>query len=1071
MTRPAATPASRSLLGPVAAALLLSGTGSLVMEVCWSRLLKLVFGSTTLAISTILVAYMLGLGIGGLLGGRIARRLKNGIAAYGWMELGIAVYALAVPFVVGLYPSLNSALLSGMSFWPAALVRFVLALAVFLVPTVLMGATLPVLVAAVTRGWDDLARRVGLLYGINTLGAVLGTLGATFLLFPAVGVFWTNVVGAAMDAAAGLIALLVLAPRLERATPEPATAAATPPRKPARAAAPAADGGAAAWPRWNLALLSYGLVGFTALAYEVAWTRALTMVFGSSVYAFSAMLSAFLIGIALGSLVGRRFFDRLKQPVRAYAIGLLVLGLLSFLTLFLLRQMNDVFLRVYEAFGLGGRTVVIASFVLSILAMLGPTLVLGALFPLLTRTLSAAGREPSETVGDVYFVNTLGSATGAFLAGFVLIPWLGLSRTMTLAVAINLLSAAVVLLWQSQWRGAARTALAAAAGAAGVAVALIPPVWSQQAMTMGAYYRPQAAFDFDIELDPFEGIPLNEIAYYRDGVSATVSIHRQPDGITMRINGKPDASLKDMSTQVLSGHLPLLFGGPAERLMVIGYASGVTTGAASLYPVRAIDVVEIEPAVIEASHYFDPWNHRPLEDPRVRVILDDGRSYLAATREKYDVIISEPSNPFLSGCSNLFTREFFHAARQALNPGGRLLQWIQLYGMDPPGVASVLEALRSEFPYAYAFQFLRNDGDLMLLASDRPLAAADLPRWETLPPAVREDLEQLRLLGTEDLWSLMRLTSDDLGEIARLATQRNTDDSMYVELHAPWRIQDTLDENVKLLERFDSGILTVAETAAPPLSAEQVGALAFSYAAGRIERGTATRLVAEAKRRGPSGMALCAEGFLLESAPQPDPGTALRMYEQAVQLAPDRVEPKIMLARALVRGGRGAEALPLLDAVLAADPRNALALAMRMRVNGAAGRYSAGWADGKLLVSLPVSRVEKEFVGEAAVLAMASGQTAEGLELMKGFLESNPLALSEWEVYEEILRRNGRNAEADVARRNRAAAVRNQVLLAHRSARYEMRFGNKETARQLLESVVQRDPGNTAAQRDLDALR
>ncbi|MCU0222948.1 MAG: fused MFS/spermidine synthase [Acidobacteria bacterium] len=1069
MTKPAAAPRSRSLLGPVAAALLLSGTGSLVMEVCWSRLLKLVFGSTTLAISTILVAYMLGLGIGGLLGGRIARRLKNGIAAYGWMELGIAVYALAVPFVVGLFPSLNSALLSGMSFWPAALIRFVLALVVFLIPTVLMGATLPVLVAAVTQGWDDLARRVGLLYGINTLGAVLGTLGATFLLFPAVGVFWTNVIGAVMDAAAGLIALLVLAPRLERAAAEPAPAPATPARKPARAAAPADAGGpASSWPRWNLALLSYGLVGFTALAYEVAWTRALTMVFGSSVYAFSAMLSAFLIGIAL---IGRRFFDRLKQPVRAYALGLLVLGLLSFLTLFLLRQMNDVFLRVYETFGLGGRTVVIASFVLSILAMLGPTLVLGALFPLLTRTLSAAGREPSETVGDVYFVNTLGSATGAFLAGFVLIPWLGLSRTMTLAVAINLLSAAVVLLWQSQWKGAARTGLAVAAGAAGIAVALIPPVWSQEAMTVGAYYRPQNAFDFDIELDPFEGIPVNEIAYYRDGVSATVSIHRQPDGITMKINGKPDASLKDMSTQVLSGHLPLLFGGPVERVMVIGYASGVTTGAASLHPVRAIDIVEIEPAVIEASHFFDPWNHRPLEDPRVRVILDDGRSYLAATREKYDVIISEPSNPFLSGCSNLFTREFFHAARRALNPGGRLLQWIQLYGMDPPGVASVLEALRSEFPYAYAFQFLRNDGDLMLLASDRPLTAADLPRWEALPPAVREDLEQLRLLGTEDLWSLMRLTSDDLAQVATLATHRNTDDSMYVELHAPWRIQDTIDENVKLLERFNSGILPVAEAGASPLSAEQVGALAYFYAAGRIERGTATRLVAEAKRRGPSGMALCAEGFLLESAPQPDPGTALRMYEQAVQMAPDRVEPKIMLARALVRGGRGAEALPLLDTVLAADPRNALALGMRMRVNGQAGRYSAGWADGKVLAGLPVSRFEKEFVGEAAVLAMASGQTEDGLALMADFLRWNPLALREWEVYEEILRRNGRTAEADTARRNREAAVRNQVLLTHRSARYEMRFGSKEIAKQLLESVVQREPDNKAARKDLEALQ
>ncbi|MCU0230962.1 MAG: tetratricopeptide repeat protein [Acidobacteria bacterium] len=317
----------------------------------------------------------------------------------------------------------------------------------------------------------------------------------------------------------------------------------------------------------------------------------------------------------------------------------------------------------------------------------------------------------------------------------------------------------------------------------------------------------------------------------------------------------------------------------------------------------------------------------------------------------------------------------------------------------------------------------------------------------------------------------MRLTSDDLGEIAKLATRRNTDDSMYVELHAPWRIQDSIDENLKLLARFDSGVLPVAETPAAPLPAEAVGSLAFSYAAGRVERGIATRLVAEAKRRGPSGMALVAEGFLLESAPEPDSGTALRLYEQALQLSPERVEPKLMLARALVRGGRGEDALPLLDAVLAAEPRNALALGMRMRVNGTAGRYGAAWADGRLLVDLPASRFEKEFVGEAAVNAMASGEVATGLALMQQFLSWNPLAVREWEVYEQILRREGRTAEADTARRNREAALRNQVLLAHRGARYEMRFGSKETAKQLLESVVQRDPNNAAARRDLDALR
>lgn len=1068
MTKPTApASASSSLLGPVAAALLLSGTGSLVMEVCWSRLLKLVFGSTTLAISTILVAYMLGLGIGGLLGGRIARRLKNGIAAYGWMEIGIAVYALAVPFIVDLFPALNRSVLSGLSFWPAALVRFVLALAIFLLPTVLMGATLPVLVAAVTRGWDDLARRVGLLYGVNTLGAVLGTLGATFLLFPMLGVFWSNAVGAAMDLTAGLIALLVLAPRLAAAPaepmPEPAPAKRTSATRPATADP--------AWPRWNLALLSYGLVGFTALTYEVAWTRALTMIFGSSVYAFSAMLSAFLVGIALGSLIGRHFIDRLQQPVRAYALGLLALGVLSFLTLFSLRRLNDVFLAIYETFGLGGRTVVIASFTLSILAMLGPTLVLGALFPLLTRTLSAGRRDPSATVGDVYFVNTIGSATGAFLAGFLLIPWLGLSRTMTLAVAINLLSAAAILLWQSQWKGAVRNGLALGAAIAGLVVALLPPMWSTRAMTMGAYYRPQNAFDFGLDLVPFDGIPVNEIDFYRDGVSATVSIHKHPNGITMKINGKPDASLKDMSTQVLSGHLPLLFGGPAERVLVIGYASGVTTGATTLYPVKQVDVVEIEPAVLEASHAFDSWNHRPLEDPRVRTILDDGRSYLASTSETYDVIISEPSNPFLSGCSNLFTREFFRAARKALRPGGRLLQWIQLYGLEPEQLASVLQSLRSEFPYAYAFQFLRNDGDLMLLATDRPLGPDDLPRWDAVPEKGRSDLEQLRIFNTADLWSLMRLVSSDIDAIVPLSPGLNTDDSMYVELRAPWRLHESADDNLALLGRFSSGILPLAETSSAPLPAEEVGDLALSYAVGRIEYDIARRLVAESKRRGASGLALGAEGFMLESGSPEEVQRAPALYLEAERLSPDRLEPKILRARWLVRAGRIEEALPLLDEVLAIRPDEPLALAMRMRIHGMAGRWAEAWQDGERLVSHPGVRFEREFWGEAAVSALASGHAEQGLALMKEFLEWNPLATREWEVYENVLRNLGRTEEADRARSNYLAAVRNNLILAHRDARWDMRFGSKDSAKNVLTQILARDPAYEAARQDLEALR
>ena len=294
----------------------LSGAASLMLEVVWTRLLRLVFGSTTLAVSTILVAYMLGLGLGGLAGGRIASRLRRGVATYGAMEIAIGLYALLVPTIVGFFPALNRSLLSSMSFWPAALVRFAISLVVLLPPTVLMGATLPVVLAAVSRRPGHVGTRVGLLYGVNTLGAVSGVLATTFVFFPLIGVTHTNFLAAAVDLTVGAIAVLRLARRFDTGSLSAA-------HEVARSVAPV---------RIDVALAAYGVVGFTALVYEVCWTRALSMILGSSIYAFATMLAAFLTGISLGSLIGRRWFDRVRAPFAAYAFGLAALGLSSLLT-------------------------------------------------------------------------------------------------------------------------------------------------------------------------------------------------------------------------------------------------------------------------------------------------------------------------------------------------------------------------------------------------------------------------------------------------------------------------------------------------------------------------------------------------------------------------------------------------------------------------------------------------------------------------------------------------------------------------------------------------------------------
>src|SRR5262245_34761524 len=461
----------RTLALPIAlaACFFLSGAGSLVLEVVWSRLLRLVFGTTTLAISTILVAYMSGLGIGGFLGGRLARRVRDGVRAYGWIEIAVGLYALLVPAIFAVFPLVTGAL-AGLSFWPAALLRFALALAVLIAPTIGMGMTLPFLTRAVVRDDGAAGRGIAILYGVNTLGAVSGVFLSTFVLLPWLGVRAASWFGAGVYVAVGCLALW-LARRSAAVEPAPAPAPAEP---------------RAALTRWNPALLAYGTVGFTSLVYEVAWTRALSMVMGSSIYAFACMLASFLLGIALGSLAAQRLADGVRRPLVSYAGGIAVLGVLSLLSLSVLPLLPAAFMALVRSFGASSFLLVLSQVAVAIAVMFPPALVLGALFPLLARAQTdAEGAAPA--VGDVYFVNTLGSAAGAFLAGFVLLPWLGLRGTAALAIAINLAAGAALLLWRGSDRARTRLALAAGPGALALAIAIHPPPFDVSRLALGGY--------------------------------------------------------------------------------------------------------------------------------------------------------------------------------------------------------------------------------------------------------------------------------------------------------------------------------------------------------------------------------------------------------------------------------------------------------------------------------------------------------------------------------------------------------------------------------------------------------
>ena len=1084
---PATTPAPLRL---VALFVFLSGAASLGLEMAWSRMLKLVFGSTTLAVTTILVAYMLGLGLGGLLGGRIAHRVRNGVRAYGWLELAVGLYALLVPWALDAAPALHRAV-AELGFWPAALVRFAVVLGLLLLPTLAMGATLPLLIQALTRSasasGSGLADRVGLLYGTNTLGAVTGVLGATFLGFRALGLHGTNTTAALLDVVVGALAIWWLAPRVATPDPQAIGADRTVPSHAAR------DG--ATSQGW-LPVATYGLVGCTALAYEVAWTRGLAMILGSSTYAFATILAGFLAGIALGSLLARRHLDRLRDPRRAYGLGLLALGLTALAVALSFGALPELFLQAFASVGIAGTNLVWLGLGVAFLVMLAPTLVLGALFPLVVRLADEGRDAPGSAVGRVYFANTIGSALGAFLAGFVAIPNLGLPRVLGLAIALNFVAAAIVLATRSKQTregeagGSVRSGrpIAALALFGAFAVLLRPPAWDAEALASGVYYRTSVQLDFGLPKEPLAGQPAeDELLFYEEGVNCTVSVHRMADGlveggVSMRVNGKTDASLADMSTQVLSGHLPFTIAGAKNNgaTLVIGYASGITAGAARLHTAR-VDVCEIEPAILAASRFFDDYNHRPLEQEGVRLIVDDGRSYLAATDARYDVIVSEPSNPWIAGCANLFTSEFFAVAKRALAKDGCLLQWIQLYGLDPDGLRSVLAALHEHFGYAYGFLFDASSNDLLLIATDTPLTPERLRTFDDLAPQVQDDLRRVRIGSTAELWSLARIGPEELRALADEAPVVNTDDAMLVELNAPWTLYDETEETLELVRARGGGLRSffapdtpdspgARDTLATVLADDEAlhVELALAYLLQRAELELAIDLRATLADESP--LAGLFDALLAIEEGSGDGRQILAQVRSAAERRPGDFAPAYHLGRLLGEAGAYANAVAELERALSLRPGDLAARHRRAKVLAAMQRGREAYQELDGLLASPLIETEPRLWAEAAVLSGGFGRFEEALERMRRYLVLEPDSPDEWELAALWSERLGLQTEARDARANVAIAERRQVRELHWIARWHERFGTRREARWALGEVLRRDPTNRAAAEDLQRL-
>jgi spermidine synthase len=676
-----------------------SGVCALIYQVMWLRLLAQVFGVTVYAASTVLASFMAGLAIGSLAAGRMAGALRHPLAAFGLLEAGIAASALATPYLldvvrtiwIAIQPSFPSSLV----FLTAA--RFAASFAILIVPTTLMGATLPIVMRSTLVKDTAIGSRIGWLYAINTGGAICGALIAGFYLLAEIGMSASFRAAAVVNVAVGVTALLA-----SRALPSIDTAASggTDPSPPVPDGVGKRDsrtGGTGIAPFQARAVLwTFALSGMMSLALEIVWFRMLVTMLRPTAYAFTIMLAAVLAGIALGSAAAVPLLRRSRDWLPTLTVVQLAIAISAVLSLNALWHTQAALSWINPVFARLGIDAYLGPLVAaSLVAMLPTTLGLGFAFPIGLSLFANAGPDSTRRIGLFYSLNVCGAIAGSLLGGFVLLPALGSRGSLIATAAMALISS--VVLAASQWR--------VRPNFAGF-IAMVGPV----AFVMAAL---NAADPYAITT------PGNERVMWRqEGVQTTVAVHEAGAGTRptriMYLDGMHQASDAAAMTFVHHriGTLPtLLHPNPVDAL-VVGLGGGATAGAVSQYPGVTVDVVELSDAVVSGAAFFNHINFNLLQRPTVRLRVDDGRNYLLTTRKKYDVITADIILPRHSGAGALYSREYFALVREALKDDGVVLQW---NGGEGAVYNLILRTFASVFPH----MTLWADGTLML-GSKRP---------------------------------------------------------------------------------------------------------------------------------------------------------------------------------------------------------------------------------------------------------------------------------------------------------------------------------------------------------------
>jgi len=789
------------LVGFIYLMFFLSGAAALMYQVLWVRSLSLIFGGSHLAVAAVLSIFMAGLAIGGYIIGKSADSMKKPLRIYGFLELLIGIFAIIFLGLIKLYPYIYIPLAQGRDEHPVYLflIRIIFSIVALIVPTSLMGGTLPVLSRFISGRPDNLRSHLSFLYGLNTLGAVAGAIAAGFFFLRFYSVSTTMGIAILTNLFIGLSSILLqdkAALVLTNTQAEPLLKKKTA-KNISRSFAPEKTNENLF--SFKLVLWGIGVSGFCALGYEVLWTRILAIVFGASVYGFTTMLAAFLTGIAVGSgaygILPKIFPSKGKEietSIVWFGIVQVIIGISSLvvtayihrlpLVSFMLRNYlqqywNDFF-----------KVKISTNFTLAFFYMFFPAFFMGLAFPIAGRVHAVYKKMVGSAVGEVLAYNTIGAILGAALSGFVMIYFFGIEKSLQMLTVINIVFGLLVAFSVKN-----NKMLNWSFPIAGFVILLFLGInhnalriWDLNYFAIFRSNQPEA---FDTPEKIKDAVENTDVLYYAEGAESIVSSIKVKGGYQSFItNGRVEAttSMEGQQCQFMLGHLPMLLARNPKKVLLIGTGSGMTLGATSVYPsVEEITLVEIEPKVIGVAKTFGNYNHHVLENPKLKIVFNDGRNFLMTTKNRYDVITADPVHPWFRGAGYLYTSEYFKLASEHLEPGGIMCHWLPIYELTTENIKSVVKTFTENFKYTMLW--LTYD-DAELVGSNSPITIDENELERRFSRSeISADMKRISISSSTDLLSYFVMGSTAMRNFSKGGVV-NTDDNLYLEFSAPFSI-------------------------------------------------------------------------------------------------------------------------------------------------------------------------------------------------------------------------------------------------------------------------------------------